>query len=138
VCGEHLAVTRLGCGACGTELAGVFAACEFCALDDKDVATLRVFLASRGNLRELERHLGVSYPTARQRFNDLLQKLGLGEPVGSVATDPGPDADRADPGDLDDVSAAAPLTRDEILAQVAAGTLAPAEATRLLTGSPGR
>ena len=34
VCGDHLAVTRLGCGSCGSELAGVFRPCEFCALDD--------------------------------------------------------------------------------------------------------
>jgi hypothetical protein len=36
-----------------------------------------VFLVSRGNMREVERHLGVSYPTARQRYADLLAKLGL-------------------------------------------------------------
>ncbi len=39
---------------------------------------LRVFLASRGNMKELERHLGVSYPTARARFDQLLARLGLG------------------------------------------------------------
>jgi hypothetical protein len=35
-----------------------------------------VFLTSRGNLKEVEKHLGVSYPTARSRFNDLLDRLG--------------------------------------------------------------
>lgn len=38
---------------------------------------LRVFLASRGNMKELERHLGVSYPTARARFDALLGRMGL-------------------------------------------------------------
>ena len=38
---------------------------------------LRVFLASRGNMKELERHLEVSYPTARARFDALLTKLGI-------------------------------------------------------------
>jgi hypothetical protein len=33
-------------------------------------------------MKELERHLGVSYPTARARFDSLLGKLGL-EPVAS-------------------------------------------------------
>jgi len=46
---------------------------------------LRVFLASRGNMKDLERHLGVSYPTARGRFDALLGKLGLGE---KAAPDP--------------------------------------------------
>ena len=109
MCGEHLAVTRLGCAACGSELAGVFAPCEFCALNARETEMLRVFLMSRGNLREVEKHLGVSYPTARLRFGELLQKLGL-----TGETDP------------------APLTRDQILSEVAAGALTPAEAQGLL------
>ena len=79
VCGAELAVVRLGCTSCGTELSGVFRPCEFCSLNDKETEMLRVFLASRGNLREVEKHLGVSYPTARLRFAELLEKLGLGE-----------------------------------------------------------
>ena len=77
VCGERLALTRLSCQECGTELSGEFESCEFCSLgpDDRDV--LRVFLASRGNMKDLERHLGVSYPTARARFDALLARLGL-------------------------------------------------------------
>ena len=77
VCGERLALTRLSCRACGTEISGDFEACEFCALGAEDRAVLRVFLASRGNMKELERHLGVSYPTARARFDALLARLGL-------------------------------------------------------------
>ena len=44
---------------------------------------LKVFLASRGNMRDLERHLGVSYPTARARFDDLLRRLGLQAAAGN-------------------------------------------------------
>jgi hypothetical protein len=75
-----LAVTRLSCGDCGTELSGAFAACEFCELGTEDRRLLRVFLESRGNMKELERHLGVSYPTARGRFDALLAKLGIERP----------------------------------------------------------
>jgi hypothetical protein len=110
VCGDQLAVTRLGCGTCGTELAGLFAPCDFCALDDRESEMLRVFLTSRGNLREVEKHLGVSYPTARARFNDLLRKLGL------AAVEEPPTA----------------LTRDQILSEVASGALSPDAAQELL------
>lgn len=114
VCGEHLAVTRLGCGSCGTELAGIFQQCEFCALSDSEIELLRVFLSSRGNLREVERFLGVSYPTARLRYADLLRKLGLtGEP---------------EPAET--------LTRDQVLAEVASGALTPDEAARLIADLP--
>lgn len=110
VCGAQLAIIRLGCAACGTELAGVFQPCEFCALNDKEIEMLRVFLSSRGNLREVEKYLGVSYPTARLRFAELLEKLGLGE-----AAEPEP-----------------ALTQDQILSEVASGALSPAEAQGLI------
>ena len=110
VCGEQLAVTRLGCASCGSELAGVFASCEFCSLNAGELDMLRVFLGSRGNLREVEKHLSVSYPTARLRFSQLLGKLGLGD-------DPEPPPT---------------LTREQILSEVASGALSPTEAQTLL------
>ena len=111
VCGDQLAVIRLGCVSCGTEIAGVFRSCEFCALNEKETEMLRVFLSSRGNLREVEKHLGVSYPTARLRFAELLEKLGLGET-------PEPEA---------------ALTQEEILSEVASGALTPEEAQELIS-----
>ncbi len=80
VCGASLVLTRLSCSACDSELSGAFETCEFCVLTDGDREMLRVFLNSRGNMKELERHLGVSYPTARARFDDLLGRLGLKPP----------------------------------------------------------
>lgn len=77
VCNEQLALTRLTCTSCSTELSGAFEQCEFCALAPEDRDMLRVFLASRGNMKDLERHLGVSYPTARARFDALLHKIGI-------------------------------------------------------------
>jgi len=112
VCGGELVTTRLGCRNCGSELAGEFGHCDFCALDDRDTELLRVFLASRGNLREVEKHLGVSYPTARARFTALLLKLGLA-------------------GDTEPTVA---MSRDQVLSEVASGALSPAEAADLLAG----
>lgn len=86
VCSQELAITRLSCHGCGTELSGDFASCEFCSLGEQDRETLRVFLASRGNIKELERHLGVSYPTARARLEDLLGKLGIDKPAPETPT----------------------------------------------------
>jgi hypothetical protein len=83
VCGEQLLLTRLSCSACETELSGTFSTCEFCVLNGEDRELLRVFLTSRGNMKELERHLGVSYPTARARYDDLLSRLGLRAPAGA-------------------------------------------------------
>src|ERR1700674_5148596 len=81
VCNHRLATTRLTCPECSTELSGAFTSCEFCVLSNEDREVLRVFLASRGNTKELERHLGVSYPTARARFDALLVKIGIDRPA---------------------------------------------------------
>jgi hypothetical protein len=81
VCSSRLALTRLSCPSCNTELSGGFTTCEFCVLSDEDREVLRVFLASRGNMKDLERHLGVSYPTARARFDALLAKIGIDRPA---------------------------------------------------------
>lgn len=81
VCSRELVISRLTCEGCGTDLTGEFRSCEFCALSHEDREALRVFLASRGNMRELERHMGVSYPTARARFDALLARLGMERPA---------------------------------------------------------
>ena len=86
VCNEKLALTRLSCPSCDTELSGGFATCEFCVLSSEDREVLRVFLASRGNMKDLERHLGVSYPTARARFDALLSKIGIDRPAAPSPT----------------------------------------------------
>jgi hypothetical protein len=88
VCTDRLHVTQLGCPTCGTGLSGNFEPCEFCGLEDTDRAMLRVFLASRGNMKEVERHLGVSYPTARARFDDMLGRLGLADEPAAAEPDP--------------------------------------------------
>jgi hypothetical protein len=83
--------------------------CEFCVLSNDDREVLRVFLASRGNMKDLERHLGVSYPTARARFDALLSKIGI------------------------DREAAAPsATRVELMEQVARGEIDIDEALKRL------
>jgi len=85
VCSARLATTRLTCPSCSTELSGAFTSCEFCVLTSDDREVLRVFLSSRGNMKELERHLGVSYPTARARFDALLSKIGIDRPAAAPA-----------------------------------------------------
>lgn len=114
VCTDRLHVTQLGCPTCGTGLSGNFEPCEFCGLEEPDRAMLRVFLASRGNMKEVERHLGVSYPTARARFDDMLGRLGLAdeEATPNVPVDPRLDTLRAlAAGDVDVDAAREQLTR---------------------------
>ena len=52
------------------------------------MAFLRLFVSRRGNLREVEREMGVSYPTVRARLDDLLRALGYSvSPVSAAERD---------------------------------------------------
>lgn len=112
VCDDRLDITRLGCTSCGTELSGRFASCPYCSLTAQDRRILHTFLVSRGNMRELARDLEVSYPTARQRFAELLARLGLEDAAERAGA--GPD-------------------REEVLRRLAAGELDLDEATAILS-----
>ena len=107
VCSNELAVTRLQCRSCGSSLEGDFSVGRFGRLTRDQLTLLESFLRSRGNLREMERELGISYPTVRSRVEALVRALGFGP--------------RADADDADEATAepAAGRTREEILEAVA-------------------
>jgi hypothetical protein len=108
VCSNELAITRLHCASCGTTLEGDFSVGRFGRLNRDQLALLESFLRSRGNLREMERELGISYPTVRARVEALVRALGFG-----------PRAD-ADAGSDDDTAVTPlPTTRDSILERLA-------------------
>jgi hypothetical protein len=83
VCSHELSVTRLNCAECGTTLEGSFSVGRFGRLNRDQMSLLESFLRSRGNLREMERELGLSYPTIRGRVDALVRALGLGEAAAS-------------------------------------------------------
>ena len=119
VCEHELVVTGLGCPDCGTGITGAFTTSPYDALSPAELEMLRVFLVSRGNMRDLERHLGVSYPTTRQRFADLLVRLGFEAADGAGA------------------GAGAVADTDAILADLAAGRIGVTEAEELLADQVG-
>ncbi len=87
VCEGELAITRLHCRSCGTALEGEFGVGRFGRLSREQLALLESFLRSRGNLKDLERELGISYPTVRGRVESLLRALGLADGDAPAPTD---------------------------------------------------
>jgi Uncharacterized protein conserved in bacteria len=96
ICGGELAVTRLHCRSCATTLEGDFNVGRFARLSREQFALLESFLRSKGNLKEMERELGISYPTVRARVDALLRALGLADDA-AVEDEPGEPA----PGDAE-------------------------------------
>jgi hypothetical protein len=108
VCSSELAVTRLHCRSCGTTLEGDFSVGRFGRLNREQLVLLESFLRSRGNLREMERELGISYPTVRSRVEALVRALGFG-----------PRAETDDPDDSATESVPDGRSREEILQALA-------------------
>ena len=79
VCEGELLISRLHCRSCGTALEGEFGVGRFGRLSKEQLALLESFLRARGNLKEMERELGISYPTVRGRVDALVRALGLAD-----------------------------------------------------------
>jgi hypothetical protein len=84
VCGGELEAVRLQCRSCGTALEGHFDVSPFARLTPEQHQFLLLFLKSRGIIKEVERALGLSYPTVRSRLDGLLAALGLVEEPASA------------------------------------------------------
>ena len=129
ICSGELAVTRLHCRSCGTTLEGDFNVGRFARLSREQFALLEGFLRSRGNLKEMERELGISYPTVRARVDALLRALGLGDGE-DEPTDAGPASATPAPAGTEEPgpAAAAAQARRAILERLARREIDPVTA----------
>lgn len=76
VCGSDAEVTRISCDSCGTTIEGRFQLCRFCRLTPEQKSFIDVFIKCRGNIKEVEKELGISYPTVKNRLEDAAGALG--------------------------------------------------------------
>jgi hypothetical protein len=132
VCSHELSITRLHCDHCATTLEGDFSVGRFGRLSREQLALLESFLRSRGNLREMERELGISYPTVRNRVEALVRALGLAD----EDAPPILESDQPEPlvgaeGEVDGATLTkgeVAMRRQEILEALAAGRMDAADA----------
>jgi hypothetical protein len=132
VCSHELSITRLHCDHCATTLEGDFSVGRFGRLSREQLALLESFLRSRGNLRDMERELGISYPTVRNRVEALVRALGLADEDAPIIHE----SDQPEPlTSAQEAAAAVVLTkgevaarRQEILEALAAGRMDAADA----------
>ena len=79
-CNGKLAITEVRCTRCDTQVRARYEPCDFCALSSEQSAFLRVFVTSRGNLSEVEKRLGISYPTVRSKLDEVIDQLSAAQP----------------------------------------------------------
>ncbi len=76
VCGQNTEVTSISCSGCGTRIEGHFQLCRFCRLTEEQKSFIETFIKCRGNIKEVEKELGISYPTVKNRLEDAANALG--------------------------------------------------------------
>ncbi len=74
-CESQLAVKRLVCHECGTEVDGVFPLPALASLPMEDQAFICDFVTASGSLKEMAARMKVSYPTVRNRLDEVIAKL---------------------------------------------------------------
>lgn len=112
VCKQEMEVKKLECNFCGTSIEGSFELCKFCKLDSEQKEFIEVFIKCRGNIKEVERELSISYPTVRSKLDQAIKALGY--EVGA-----GPEDDKGQ-------------KRKEVLDLLNSGELSSKEAIKLL------
>ncbi len=76
-CSGALEIRELGCNSCDVTIRGKFHFSSLFQLSPEQMEFVKVFLRSRGNIKEVEKELGISYPTVRGRLNGILKSLGM-------------------------------------------------------------
>jgi hypothetical protein len=119
-CGDELQVSRLQCPGCHSAIEGSFSLGRFQRLSPEQLAFLEVFIKNRGVIRNVEAELGISYPTVRNRLDELIRSLGFEvRDDGEVAADAAEDAER----------------RREVLERLSRGEITAEQAVKLLRRS---
>jgi hypothetical protein len=115
ICQSELTVVRLHCPSCDTSIEGNFSPGQFSNLTPEQLEFIFTFVRCEGKINRMEQELGVSYPTIRNRLNDVIRKLGY------------------EPGKEEPVEITQER-RNSILEDLSAGRITAEEATRLLRG----
>lgn len=116
VCGDELMVTRLHCRSCDTTIEGQFATGRMERLSPEQWKFVEAFIRNEGKLNRLEKELSLSYPTLRNRLQEIIRAMGY-----EVGQD--------EPTNLSDEE------RRRILDDLDAGRITAAKASELLRGS---
>jgi hypothetical protein len=76
VCHGELLVTSLTCRECDTVIQGRFISGPFANLNHDQLLFLEIFVKNEGKITHMEKDLGLSYPTIRNRLQEIIRALG--------------------------------------------------------------
>jgi hypothetical protein len=116
ICHSPLSIARLHCNSCGSSLEGDFQLGGLAGLSPDQLAFVETFVRCEGKLNRMEKEVGLSYPTLRNRLQEIIRLMGY-EPGAADAPDD--------------------ENRRRVLEDVAAGRMSAQEAANHLRGRQG-
>ena len=74
-CGEMLRVSAMHCIGCDTRIEGEYELPALMQLSADDLAFVSEFVLCGGSLKALAQRVGLSYPSVRNRLDDIIARL---------------------------------------------------------------
>lgn len=74
-CESSLNVSQLTCPECSTSVNGNFPLPVYLQLSQDEQSFILQFFLTSGSLKEIASQIGISYPTVRNRLDDLIEKI---------------------------------------------------------------
>jgi len=76
VCSSQLTAIKLKCKTCSTIIESEFELSRFESLSKEQLAFTECFVKNRGIIKDVEKEMGISYPTVRAKLDDVIKSLG--------------------------------------------------------------
>ncbi len=76
VCEEDLIITELSCLSCDTKISGKFNFSKFNHLSLETLYFIEIFVKNRGNIKQVEKEMDISYPTVKKYLDEAITSLG--------------------------------------------------------------
>lgn len=86
VCGGELTISEFKCPNCDVTIRGNFHLDDFAKLSDEQLYFLKIFIKNRGNLSDVQKEIGISYPTAKARLEGVVRAMGFTEEKPNIDT----------------------------------------------------
>lgn len=74
-CASSLSVSQLSCGECKTIVSGNYTLPILLQLSEEEQNFILQFFMTSGSLKEMATQMGNSYPTVRNKLDDIIKKI---------------------------------------------------------------
>ncbi len=81
LCEGELAIKEFHCSTCGVSFRGNFAQSWISGLNPEQLEFIKLFVVVQGSIREMEKRLGISYPTVKNRLAEIIRQISKDEPM---------------------------------------------------------